>query len=186
MIKTLENFASEELVNKIEEIVNSHEFPWFWRPSTVHGMNEKGADSKDFQFVHLVYYQGQPQSYLFEQTRELLLCIEKATGFVIKDINKIKANLLPKYELTPQALEEALHIDVEQGESNFMSFVYYVADSDGDTVIYESIDGALQPKYRKAPKKGTAVYFPSYMWHRATPPKDHKRRLVLNIIVEVE
>lgn len=186
MIEKLENFAPQELVDKIEELVTSHEFPWFWRPSTVHGMNEKGADSKDYQFVHLIYFQGQPHSHLFEQTRELLLCIEKATGLVIKDVNKIKANLLPKYELTPEALEEAVHIDVEQGESKFISFVYYVTDSDGDTVIYEDIDGALHPTYRKAPKKGTAVYFPSHMCHRATPPKDHKRRIVLNIIVEVE
>jgi hypothetical protein len=114
--------------------------------------------------------------------------LEEATGFVFKDINKIKANLMTRDDQSEEDLKGAMHVDVDIGPTKYMTFVYYVTDSDGDTVIYEknNSDAKLYPVHSKSPKKGTAVCFPSEMWHRATPPKDHKRRIVLNIIVEVE
>lgn len=183
MVHTLENFAPVELVDKLEELIGSHEFPWFWRPSTVHGMNDGNQASQDFQFVHLVYFKDAAWSPIYSQVRELLLCIEQATGIFIKDINKIKANLMTREYQSEEILNEAIHIDVNAGPTKFMSFVYYVVDSDGDTVVYDD-DGKVVTA--KAPVKGTLVYFPSEMRHRATPPKDHKRRIVLNIIVEIE
>jgi hypothetical protein len=182
MAKLLSNFLPTEMADELEEILNNHEFPWFWRPSTAHGMNDGNEASSDYQFVHIVFYDGQPQSELFNYVRPLLFEFEKATGHTIKDLYKIKANLLPKQELDDAGLEETIHTDVDKCDKNYLSIVYYVSDSDGDTVIYDDNGNvALQA----SPVKGSAVYFPSYMRHRATPPALNKRRTVLNMIVEL-
>jgi hypothetical protein len=180
MPKQLNNFASPELANELEEVLSGHQFPWFWRPSTVHGVNENNYPSNDFQFIHMAYYKGQPQSELFNYVRPLLFEFEKATGLTIKDIYKIKANLLPKQELDD--IEASIHTDLDKSDKNYISIVYYVIDSDGDTVIYDD-DGNVE--LQASPVKGSAVYFPSHMKHRGTPPALNKRRIVLNMIVEL-
>jgi hypothetical protein len=178
----LSNFVSEETANKLEEVLSSYQFPWFWRPSTVYGANDDGEGSKDFQFIHMAFYDNQPQSELFNFVTPLLFDFEKATGITIKNLRKIKANLLPKQYLDKAELEETVHTDVDKCDKSYISIVYYVVDSDGDTIIYDDTNNvALQAQ----PVKGDAVYFPSYMRHRATPPKHNKRRIVLNMIVEV-
>jgi hypothetical protein len=181
MTKILSNFLPTEMADKLEEVFSSHEFPWFWRPSTTHGVDEGSEGSGDYQFVHIVYYDNEPQSQLFEIVRPLLFEFEKATSLVIKDIYKIKANLLPKQRLEDAEVEESIHIDIDKGDKKYISIVYYVIDSDGDTVIYDD-KGVVKAN----PIKGDAVYFPSYIRHRATPPVLNKRRIVLNIIVELE
>jgi hypothetical protein len=128
----------------------------------------------------MAYYKGQPQSELFNYVRPLLFEFEKATGLTIKDVYKIKANLLPKQELDD--IEASIHTDLDKSDKNYISIVYYVIDSDGDTVIYDD-DGNVV--LQASPVKGSAVYFPSHMKHRGTPPALNKRRIVLNMIVEL-
>jgi hypothetical protein len=181
MTKLVSNFLPIDMANELEEILSSHTFPWFWRPSTVHGVNENNYPSIDFQFIHMAFYKGEPQSELFNYVRPLLFEFEKATGLVIKDVYKIKANLLPKQELDD--IEASIHTDVDKGDKNYLSIVYYVIDSDGDTVIYDD-NGNVE--LQATPVKGSAVYFPSHMKHRGTPPTLNKRRIVLNMIVEIE
>jgi hypothetical protein len=181
-MKKLTNFAPVEISDQLEELLGSHMFPWFWRPSTTLGMNEGNESSKDFQFIHMVFYDNQPQSELFNYVRPLLFEFEKVTGLVIKDVRKIKANLLPKQELDKVGMEESIHVDVLESDKNYISIVYYVIDSDGDTVIYDDNKNVV---LQASPVKGSAVYFPSYMKHRATPPKNNKRRIVLNIIIQI-
>jgi hypothetical protein len=180
-MKKITNFAPVELTDQLEEVLSNHQFPWFWRPSTVHGVNENNYPSSDFQFVHMAYFENQPQSELFNYVRPLLFEFEKATGFTIKNVFKIKANLLPKQELDD--IEASVHTDVDKGDKNYISIVYYVIDSDGDTVIYDD-DGNIA--LQASPVKGSAIYFPSHMKHRGTPPALNKRRIVLNMIVEIE
>jgi hypothetical protein len=179
MIKVIENFLPNDLVDEIESVLTSHEFPWYWRPSTKYGAN-KDTPCNDFQFIHLIYFDEQPQSEMFGLVGNLLYEFQNHTGIVIKDLYKIKANLLPKQELSEFDLKETVHVDTDK--HNFLSIVYYVSDSDGETIIYDENDNVIE---RVSPKKGTAVCFPSNNKHRATPPMLNKRRIVLNIVVEI-
>ena len=181
-ISTLENFIPDDLVSALEETLCGKEFPWFWRSSTTYGEDAEGADHKDFQFVHLVYFNDEAKSNVFDLVVPILIEFEARTGMQIIRLDKIKANLTTQSWLTEEELETAKHTDVVEGRGKFITIVYYVNDSDGDTIIYAP-DG--QEAMRKSPVKGTAVYFPSTEIHRHTPPKEHKRRIVLNIVVEL-
>lgn len=179
-IGTIHNILPAEQADTIESTVTDNNFPWFWSPSTVYGVNEKNYPSIDFQFIHMVFYKNEPQSDLFNYVRPLLFEFEKATGYTIKSIYKIKANLLPKQELND--IDASIHTDLDKSEKNYISIVYYVIDSDGDTVIYDDNGNVT---LQAQPIKGDVVYFPSHMKHRGTPPKENKRRIVLNIIIEI-
>jgi hypothetical protein len=183
IIGQIDSFIPSALADKIEAEVLHHQFPWFWRPSSKYGVREGGENSEDFQFIHLIYRDDTPQSTTFDLAREVLIAFENATQLVIKDVRKIKANLLPRQSLSDEGLEDTIHVDVETGYKKYISIVYYISDSDGDTVLYNANN---TERLRVTPKKGKAVYFPSDMKHRATPPSKEKRRIVLNMVVEIE
>jgi predicted 2-oxoglutarate/Fe(II)-dependent dioxygenase YbiX len=178
----LTNFVSQELANALETYIGHHQFPWYWRPSSQYGIDEQGLQSQDFQFVHMIYYDNAPQSEIFDLVCNLLAEFEKYTGISIKTIYKIKANLLTNQHLDETGLAETVHTDLDKSEKTFISMVYYVSDSDGDTIIYNDQGEIVK---QTSPVKGTAVYFSSHTPHRATPPTKNKRRLVLNIVLEI-
>lgn len=181
-VQVLENFIDADMADKIESTICDKEFPWYWMPSTRYGHTNPDNTSEDFQFTHTMYLNGGITSEYFVLAREVLYAYQQHTGNTVKDLIKLKANLLTKQELSESGLAESIHIDLYKSEKNYMTIVYYVTDSDGDTLIYNDENEVIA---QKSPVKGTAICFPSYMLHRATPPKNHKRRLVLNILFEI-
>lgn len=178
-IQSIKDFMPKELVNGIEEVMTHHQFPWYWRPSTTYGIYEEGKDSKDFQFVHVIYHEGKPYSHIFELAVDVLKCFATHTGKTVKRVDRIKANLTTPSTLTEADLDEAIHVDAT--EDKYWTLLYYVMDSDGDTILYDG-----EKVGYKQPRKGTAVLFPSNLKHRHTPPKLNKRRIVINFIFELE
>lgn len=180
-VSLLEDFVDPKIVDELEAAICDKEFAWYWMPSSRYGHTNPDHKSEDFQFTHTMYLDGSMRCELFPLAREIIFAFEEKTGYKVKDLYKLKANLLPRQTLSPDGLLETVHADLEAGQGKFMTIVYYVTDSDGPTVVYEGLT-----KYETHPKKGLAVYFPSDMLHRATPPSINKRRIVLNIIVELE
>ncbi len=72
--------------------------------------------------------------------------------------------------------------------------LYYINDSDGDTILYKERADPLTylagsyPDYftidvRVTPKKGRAVIFDGLQFHSVSTPKDHLKRQIININV---
>jgi hypothetical protein len=80
----------------------------------------------------------------------------------------------------------APHID---GQSPHLVFLYYVNDSDGDTIFYDrvwnkDIDwGDMSEEFSVSPKMGRAVLFDGFKFHTSTAPSNNAR-IVLNITFE--
>jgi hypothetical protein len=89
-----------------------------------------------------------------------------------KSILRIKANLMTKQDSN---IEESKHTDCEF--ENYKSLLFYLNDSDGDTLF-------LDTKTKVSPKENRAVLFDSKLNHTSTAPINHKRRVVLNFVVE--
>ena len=72
---------------------------------------------------------------------------------------------------------------------NSYSMIYYVNDSDGDTIIFnETSDEEKKKKPEKLtineripPKKNRAVLFRGNYFHTSTNPIDNEKRIVLNV-----
>jgi hypothetical protein len=107
------------------------------------------------------------------------------TNIKIKRIVRVKGNLIPNIAHKKESLDNLIHTDVPQDWlGKFISFVYYVMDSDGDTVIYS--DDKRTIVETSPPIRGNCIWFNSKTWHRSTVPVKHKRRVVINFILEVE
>lgn len=177
-IGTVADFLPSELVELLCNSITNPEFPWFWRESSKYGAMSHGQ--KDYQFVHNVFYDGNPLSDMFPAIEEIIRAFVDTTKIEFVDICRIKINLTTPSTLSVEELNEAIHADITTG-GNYLSIIYYVDDADGDTLLYE--DGQILKA--QTPKKGTAFYFPSHMLHRHTPPTKYKRRLVINFIMKI-
>ena len=61
--------------------------------------------------------------------------------------------------------------------------VYYVNDSDGDTIVFDDDMNEIE---RCTPACGSAIWFDSRKLHTATVPQHHKNRIVINFMFEIE
>ena len=64
-----------------------------------------------------------------------------------------------------------------------ISMIYYVHDTDGDTVFYD--DNCKKIIKKVSPKKGRAVIFDSLIFHSYMRPVKSDKRVVINFIVNV-
>jgi len=60
----------------------------------------------------------------------------------------------------------------------FITVLYYVNDSDGDTFFFDG-DQCIG---RMRPIKGTAAMYPSNTWHAGSTPIEHETRVVINMV----
>jgi hypothetical protein len=70
--------------------------------------------------------------------------------------------------------------------------VYYVDDSDGDTIIFDKIFCQTDETYdpisaeplpellRYTPKKGSAIFFNGHRYHAGNYPNNYSSRIVIN------
>ena len=84
----------------------------------------------------------------------------------------------PSYTIAPP------HIDCDKEHKVLL---YYVNDSDGDTIIYEqtvkdtpcgSVNVDLKEHKRVKPKKGRMVLFDGYRYHCSSQPKNNYRCII--------
>ena len=177
----IENIVSDSDAVRIEAALCDANFPWFYRPSSVYGL--EGPDTPDHQWVHAFYVQGQVASDYYDLIIPVLRGFESATGHQVLNLYKVKANLTTPMRLTDCEMDQLKHTDHEGRPRNYASIVYYVNDSDGDTLVYDDLGTVIE---RVTPRRGSAVWFPSYQLHRPGQPQLHKTRVVLNFVVEIK
>lgn len=174
-MKIIDNFLPEEIRKALLEEMDGLHFPWFYRDYSTY------TDDKVPQFVHLFYVDGNINSALYHLVAPMIEVFEKKTKLKIKSIRRIKANLILNAPIKKSDIKRAIHVDTDNEKS--VSFLYYVDDSDGDTVLYKE-DKKTELK-RIQPKANRAVIFDSNTWHNATPPKIYSTRRVINFIFDM-
>lgn len=120
---------------------------------------------------------------LFAEARTIFSFLEDRTGYSFDMLGRIKANLTwPQ----PQHMSgvNPPHIDVPQDEC--ISMVFYVNDSDGETVLYDKRvhegEENLQEIARVEPKAGRALLFNSNRFHSSQPPVNTPYRIIINSV----
>jgi hypothetical protein len=73
---------------------------------------------------------------------------------------------------------------------NNYSLIYYVNDSDGDTVVFNEQFGdefdTVTIAHRQTPRQGCALLIKSGTYHASTSPMLTKSRVVINIVFEAD
>lgn len=183
----------KSLVDKSQIIVMDDIFPkWFqdhleklckdieWTYVDILGMNNSG-----------------PENYLSRVTWDINFNIYNDHKNITEIINsalvndvipkmlpecKIKSFIRLRFNGTLKGYDLNPHID--NHDSNLWVLVYYINDSDGDTIFYDS-DHSTEIS-RCEFKKGRAVLFPADIYHKAESPKNSRLRLSLGAIYFLE
>ena len=108
-----------------------------------------------------------------------LFVIDSLVNSDIKSIARIKKIFMNKNIDISEV--DAPHVDID----NFRHFVvlYYVCDSDGDTIIYNEKEYGLKKyteRQRVSPKQGRCVIFDGTQMHTAEQPINSNIRCVVN------
>ncbi len=182
MVKLINNIP-KKIVDNIELWVTSTKIPWFFFTHTL-GEDQRGSHKVD-QNIYTIDDLPRFTHYFFPNSKSP----ENDRKFIMPLTEWCRANILPpNYEvrrvmgnLTTQLRDAELllnipHVDSDDGE--MFTFLYYVNDSDGQTVFFE--DGKIV--YETTPVRGTGALFPSNTVHAGQVPCISKSRYVINII----
>ena len=185
-----ENFLDEEEILRYSNIFNDQSVPWYFLESTV----LKSYEQKDptvffdtqtmfdwFMFGHLAYGDMQQYSMLFNPMQEIFNKFCKKNNIFYRSIIRAKVNLVTKSNIDKC---QPAHVDFNFDHNVFL---YYVDNSDGDTIIYnETYSGrqmsTVTEKNRISPKAGRAVNFNGLNFHSPTPPLNNNKRITINIV----
>jgi hypothetical protein len=200
MIKIFENLLPVSLQNRIEQTVNDDMFPWFFMDN-IKTQREYSAEvlqdmpkwdmSKvvdSFGLVHLVCFRDQANSPHFDMFRSVLYLLEKQEGFEIDSILRVRIRRTVKTEGSDDSTYNTPHVDMLH-EKPFLTFVYYIEESDGDTLFFDrcfekgSNDAEkAEPKIlqRVKYKKGNGVLFDGHRFHAGNSPTNYLKRTVVN------
>ncbi|CAB4129475.1 hypothetical protein UFOVP118_69 [uncultured Caudovirales phage] len=178
----IEKLLPQELEDEVHKVITSMFFNWNWNAENIIPTT---PDEDIFQMTHVFFLKRAVWSPHYALVNSIIGYFVEKTGIKMKRVVRIKANLIPNIAHKPESLNNLIHTDVDlDKEGNFISLVYYVMDSDGDTLILE--DDKETVRLTSSPIKGNCVWFDSKTYHRSCVPTHHKRRVVINFIVEVE
>ena len=101
------------------------------------------------------------------------------TSHDVERLLRVKANLLVR-SAEPNPRPFTPHVDVPKPH---WAMIYYVNDSDGDTVIFDKMypdpENAVV-LHSISPKKNRAIMFDGRHYHSGTVPAKHDARIVIN------
>jgi hypothetical protein len=191
MVKRIE--IDKEYADVLAELMLGSDFDWYWNPTTLIEYSKGAvidAKTKDTpQFTHNVFGDDSTKSTYYHYFSEMIRHIEPYIGKV-KRLIRIKANLIMGDSTYPEDFYNGAHADY-YGD-NLLSFVYYVNDSDGDTIIFDGkLDGndhnirKLNIIDRQKPKAGMGIVFDSDQIHTSSTPRLTDRRVVINYVFEM-
>ena len=179
-----DNFLTDLDKDEIEKLLTSNYFPWFLseirhRTSTLQAMTDlkklgfknTSLINESPQFCHMFYDNiTENISKYHKIVDELLLKLDLHNNII-----RAKANYLSQSNSFTKDNFHTPHID-EQTKHNVV--LYYVNDSDGDTLFFNKEGDIIS---RVTPKKGRCVIFDGNILHASQNPIKSKDRIVINI-----
>jgi len=169
-------------------------FPWHFIPDVTGG----GSQDKRPAFGQTFIRDG-----IIKSNEAYIKLLEPLWVSCMKKINE-KTNTVGKYSVIKSRTflqlplrnlngseYDAHHIDMLE---DHFALLYYVCDSDGDTVIFENMyskkhpkppePSELKEKIRVTLKQGRVVVFDGYYWHTATQPETGVRCVINTDVVQ--
>ncbi len=172
------------LENMMYKDPNSN-FPWHFNGGTNETKNNnvvlndiKYIDSQ--QFVHLAYHNSQKYSPFYDTCLYIFNKFTKKHNINVENIFRVKANLILK-----DGDDVKVHYPHIDTDHEHFVFLYYVNDSDGDTILFnekypmENKNLTIDKKIN--PKAGKAVLFNGLQYHSSSSPIKNNIRCVINI-----
>lgn len=176
--------------------VSISKLPYIYLPATAvidgdrfqHGvdyfLDENTVDT--VQFTHVSDY----GTTSYKDLRPLVYMLQEHLDKKIISTFRIKTNCLVQNVNFGMNNYNIAHTDSSIPSRNFISVLYYVNDSDGDTFFFnedcKNKFDKLTVCNRVKPEMGKVVIFPSTQFHASSNPINSLSRFVVNFMIEVE
>jgi hypothetical protein len=192
-MKLIENIVPKNYRDEIERVVCGPTFPWFYtellgNDSYFANSYENPKISNPMGLTHLAFIDGKQNSDAWPLIKPILYFLEEKEG--------IDPNLLLRCRFRKtfqtightEGMYNMPHVDLPDA-TPYKTLVYYVEDSDGDTVLFNETWKFGEPTVRDlniteagrfSPVKGNAVLFDGWQFHAGNSPVKYKRRTVIN------
>jgi len=175
-IVVIEDFIKKEQQDHIEKLLlHSRSLPVYYQPGTTprpEFINDKVIDTP--QFVHQFVSFNKAVSPFWIDVKPIYnkLCeLFNEQMFIVRC--KMNFNY-PHRNYNKDSFHNP-HVDSPYKE--VLACIYYVNDSDGDTVFFNEKDEVCKAV---TPKKGSICYFNSNIVHTGQPPFETKMRSIIN------
>ena len=180
-IIVFDNIIDIEYQEKIKNILfgdenyKNYEFPWYYTHDVTRS-NSKNSQRRPALTHGYVKYYGEVISEFHDIFTKLIQnCCFKLNK---QSVNVIQGRSFLQLPLSNQKKNiDTPHIDTD--EKHFV-MLYYVLDSDGDTIIYNEKKDSdnYTIKKRVTPKQGKVVLFDGQLYHTAEQPINNTRCIV--------
>ncbi len=157
------------------------------RQSIKHRKNDSSIYKPPYgQLFHNLVAYNSVKSSIYEQLPNLSKKIESKFGLSVTAIHRMRVNLvLPNTANTEQYTTP--HYDFHDDNHTAKILIYYITESDGDTVLFDQIYQGEEIFDKKSvlarvqPKKGRAIVFDANRYHAGCMPR-HNVRAIINMV----
>ena len=182
-LEVFDDIIDKSLQEKIKSTLFSNNFPWYFLPDIT--SKEKENQSRH-GFLHLFVDDNIENSEFYTTIRPILDNTAGKLKLILPEAIKCRSFLQLPLSLKDDTVDNA-HVDMD---APHIVFLYYVIDSDGDTIIYDKKwekgtmamnseeTAKLLIKKKITPKQGRVVVFDGRYWHTAEQPKNSKRCVI--------
>lgn len=171
MLELFEDFLDPLYAKRLEELMLSNAFPYYFFSDIDYGEHE--ADPYNFGFSHTFIDQfSESRSDFLDLVLPVAFEIADSVGLELTQLIRIRAVLLTPVSFS---YNHKKHIDVKDIPDS-LTAIYYVNDSDGPTTIYAGDD-----VFYVHPKHNSVVVFDTSMEHHGSKPMLSSSRIVLNV-----
>lgn len=185
----LDDVVSKEYQDQLEDLMTSLAFPWFYNkwvdkyPTRYFSVDcDESKIANSFQLSHVFFDNGAAMP-TYNSVEPLVNAVIEKANISFCRVLRVKANLTTAHDF-PQESYQVPHVDTSPP---CRTFVYYVNDSDGDTVLFNEKVGDDISEFTIsetcAPKKGRVFGFDGARYHAGRFPNKSKTRIVINIVL---
>lgn len=185
MIQIIENLTTPGNNKRLHELLLDQS--WYYLKNTAYGSFTNNDQSYESSWQNIIYNK-EPTSELFYLAESLLISGLYKANLTCSELVRIRAGMMT---MTPHTVVHDPHVD---WESDHMTALYYVNNSDGDTIFYDQVwDETLAIpswewaknqnftiKQKICPKADSLVIFNGLQFHSSSTPTTTDHRIVLN------
>ena len=175
MIKIIENIITKKEQEEIKNILLGDNFPWYFTKDITNGKSENNQGRMAFK--HFYFFEQNINSSAYEK----ILPIVKNC---LKKLNVIKYDMIEARSFLQLPLNKEIigdQIDTPHIDKSFKHtvFLYYVLDSDGETILFDKKEKRIKPK------QGRVVIFDGDIEHTAIQPEKNARCIInFNVVLK--
>jgi len=182
---TIDNLVEKQYQDEIYRHLTDVKFPWAFMADATDefGHNNSALNGPTPSFGHLAYWNQRDENPSIDFYNPLLTAIQEKFNIQMTGLLRIRVGFLLTTAYSLPSMPYRHNKPHQDYDQDHFTLVYYVNDTDGDTVIFH--ETRPSEKYysleKCSPKKGRAILFDGRHFHASTCPKMFTTRIAITI-----